>query len=188
MYIDENLHDDTDFLIAVSEVFTNILGNIKYYPYPSIVYKIAFNKYFSPQAAPAPIATAPAARPAPSTKPAPAKAEPQTEKSVPAPEPTSTPTAAPLVADTGSDDLLPKLLSKIEKASLKKSLEDHLIIDGVENGVVHLIVISKMTEMLLKKEAIITDVEKAFSEILGSPHHVDVKFQKKEDYFAAQLG
>jgi hypothetical protein len=45
MYIDQYLTDDTDFLLAVSEVFTEILGTIKYYPYPAIVYKIALNKY-----------------------------------------------------------------------------------------------------------------------------------------------
>lgn len=44
MYIDEHLKEDTTFLIDVSEVFTDILRDIKYYPYPTIVYKIAFNK------------------------------------------------------------------------------------------------------------------------------------------------
>jgi hypothetical protein len=45
MYIDQNLLNDMDFLLAVSDVFTDIIGTIKYYPYPAIVYKIAINKH-----------------------------------------------------------------------------------------------------------------------------------------------
>jgi len=44
MYIDANITKDIDFLIKVSEAFSEILSNIKYYPYPSIVYKIAIHK------------------------------------------------------------------------------------------------------------------------------------------------
>lgn len=41
--------------------------------------------------------------------------------------------------------------------------------------------------MLLNKEPIIKEVEAAFSDILGSPHHIQTTYQKKENYFAAQL-
>lgn len=50
MYIDQYLSSDTDFLLAVSEVFTEIMNSIKYYPYPAIVYKIAINKYLAQSA------------------------------------------------------------------------------------------------------------------------------------------
>lgn len=49
MYIDQHLADDMDFLLRISEVFTEIIGSIKYYPYPAIVYKIAINKFITPQ-------------------------------------------------------------------------------------------------------------------------------------------
>jgi len=35
-----------DYLLKVSERFSEIIGTIKYYPYPAIVYKISFNKLF----------------------------------------------------------------------------------------------------------------------------------------------
>jgi hypothetical protein len=44
MYIDTHIADDTDFLLHISEFFTEILGTIRYYPYPAIVYKIVINK------------------------------------------------------------------------------------------------------------------------------------------------
>jgi len=47
MYIDENLVNDMDFLLDISESFSEIVITIKNYPYPAIVYKIALNKYLS---------------------------------------------------------------------------------------------------------------------------------------------
>jgi len=48
MYIDQYLHDDTDFLLGASEIFTDIIATVKYYPYPAIVYKVAINKFLNP--------------------------------------------------------------------------------------------------------------------------------------------
>ncbi|MBU0627471.1 hypothetical protein KKG31_07070 [Patescibacteria group bacterium] len=48
MHIDQNLDEDTDFLLGASEIFTHIISTIRYYPYPAIVYKIAINKFLTP--------------------------------------------------------------------------------------------------------------------------------------------
>lgn len=45
MYIDQIFLEDINFSSGISETFTEIIGNIKYYPYPTIIYKIAINKY-----------------------------------------------------------------------------------------------------------------------------------------------
>jgi DNA polymerase III gamma/tau subunit len=45
MYIDQNLMHDTDFLLDVSEAFSEIISTVKYYPYPTMVYKVAINKH-----------------------------------------------------------------------------------------------------------------------------------------------
>lgn len=45
MYMDQHFLEDIDFLSQVSEAFTEIISNIRYYPYPTIVYKIAINKH-----------------------------------------------------------------------------------------------------------------------------------------------
>jgi len=47
MYIDQIFLDDINFSTRISETFTDIIGNIRYYPYPAIVYKVALNKHIS---------------------------------------------------------------------------------------------------------------------------------------------
>lgn len=45
MYIDQIFLEDIDFSTKISETFTEIIGNIRYYPYPAIVYKVAIHKH-----------------------------------------------------------------------------------------------------------------------------------------------
>lgn len=45
MYIDQIFLEDIDFSTKISETFTDIIGNIRHYPYPAIVYKVAIHKY-----------------------------------------------------------------------------------------------------------------------------------------------
>ena len=54
MYIDQQFISDIDFYARISEIFSEIIGSIKYYPYPTIVYKIAINKYVNSENAPTP--------------------------------------------------------------------------------------------------------------------------------------
>jgi hypothetical protein len=37
--------EDTDFYLKVSEAFSEILRQIRFYPYPAVLYKLAFNNY-----------------------------------------------------------------------------------------------------------------------------------------------
>ena len=39
------LLEDTDFYLKVSEAFSEILRQIRFYPYPAVLYKLAFNNY-----------------------------------------------------------------------------------------------------------------------------------------------
>lgn len=45
MYIDNIFLQDIEFSTRISETFTNIIGNIKQYPYPTIIYKVALHKH-----------------------------------------------------------------------------------------------------------------------------------------------
>lgn len=45
MYIDQIFLEDINFSTKISETFTDIIGNIRYYPYPAIVYKVAIHKH-----------------------------------------------------------------------------------------------------------------------------------------------
>ncbi|PJA48240.1 MAG: DNA polymerase III, subunit gamma and tau [candidate division SR1 bacterium CG_4_9_14_3_um_filter_40_9] len=167
MYIDQYLSEDTDFLLAVSEIFTEILGTIKYYPYPAIVYKIAINKFLNPSA-PVEIAIP---RPV-QTQAAEAKAETTNTKPV---------------AQAGDSNLLAQLLARVDKPSLQKNLGEHIIIDSVEDDKVHIIVINKLTHTLLEKRENLEYLEKILSEVLNKPITLKVSFEKKEDYFGRKL-
>jgi len=45
MYIDQIFLEDIQFSSKISEVFTDIIWNIRHYPYPTIIYKVAIYKY-----------------------------------------------------------------------------------------------------------------------------------------------
>lgn len=45
MYIDQIFLEDINFSTKISETFTDIIGNIRYYPYPAIIYKVAIHKH-----------------------------------------------------------------------------------------------------------------------------------------------
>lgn len=45
MYIDQTFLEDINFSTKISETFTDIIGNIRHYPYPTIIYKIAIHKH-----------------------------------------------------------------------------------------------------------------------------------------------
>ena len=46
MYIDKNIMSDIDFFISVSEIFSEIIATARHYPYPTMLYKIAINKFY----------------------------------------------------------------------------------------------------------------------------------------------
>jgi hypothetical protein len=37
--------DDVDFYLEVSEAFSEIMRQVRFYPYPGVLYKVAFNRY-----------------------------------------------------------------------------------------------------------------------------------------------
>lgn len=47
MYIDQIFLEDIHFSTQISETFTDIIGNIRYYPYPTIIYKVALHKHLA---------------------------------------------------------------------------------------------------------------------------------------------
>jgi len=51
-YIDKHLMENIDGYLAISQACSDILATIKYYPYPAIVYKIAFNKLLTGEQTP----------------------------------------------------------------------------------------------------------------------------------------
>lgn len=201
MYIDQNLNQDLEFLLKISENFTQILGMIKYYPYPSIVYKIAINKYLNPEISPvethnnvSPWKTkiTPPSTPSTST---PKKPSPQRPTPPSTPKPTPPPTPSPVKQSTtfsgetttDPEAIKEKLVEIIDKPSLKNQFSEHVIIEAIEHWIAKITVINKMTHMILEKEDNTTYIETLLSQVAGSPLKIQCTFVKKEDYFANSL-
>lgn len=186
MYIDQHFLEDIDFLAKVSEAFTEIISNIRYYPYPTIVYKIAINKHIDEMNTISHSGTKEKAavylgKPGPESKspsvPQPVSQSPQEVKSEPIHENT-----------TNNDQLLHDVLDHLEDGSFKDNLKDQIIIDEVNENKIRIIAINKISEMMLKKPEHITQIQKAFSQVLDKDVVIDVKFENKENYFARKLG
>jgi hypothetical protein len=47
MYLDNNLFENTDLYLKISEQFGEILAGIRNYPYPALIYKIVLHKYIN---------------------------------------------------------------------------------------------------------------------------------------------
>lgn len=187
-YIDQRFLLDIDFLANVCEAFTEIISTIRYYPYPTIVYKVAINKHLNlmnsepvvPQ-----IAT-PTKNPIESSL---IREVPNAGEVVGLPASTKNPKSEEIhESTTDTDTLLKNVLDKLEPGSFRDNLHNQIIIDEVGETKVKIIAINKISEMGLKKPENITHIQKIFSEILGRDVSIEVKFENKENYFARKLG
>lgn len=203
-YIDKHLMENIDGYLAISQSCSEILSTIRYYPYPAIVYKIAFNKLLvGPQTEQAQPAMKQPENRVKEIKEIEIKPEPvqindtpkqveQQEASMPtndnAVQEESTPTPTEKSNNTNNyDDVKNQLLAKIDKQSLKDNLTDNIYIQSFENNTVNMITISSMGNMLLQKQDTIQYLEKLLAEIYGNPVALSVKFIKKEDFLQSMM-
>ena len=178
-YIDQRFLLDIDFLANICEAFSEIISSIKYYPYPTIVYKIAINKHLNlmnsePITQPVVVSTSKMERPTPNAIPTPPVEEKKSEQIH--------------ESTTDTDTLLKNVLDKLEPGSFRDNLHNQIIIDEVGESKIKIIAINKISEMGLKKPENITHIQKIFSEILWRDVFIEVKFENKENYFARKLG
>lgn len=150
-YIDKHLMENIDGYLAISQSCSEILSTIRYYPYPAIVYKIAFNKLLNPaqkndsiekkveqKATPIDI---PRVKPqdTPTKKDTiPEKKQEEEIKNVTLAQDTPQKEATTQQeADTAHDttdlaQLKDKLINAIDKLSLKSNLADNIIIESID--------------------------------------------------------
>jgi len=151
LYIDQNFNDDITWFLPIAKKFSQILSMMKYYPYPTIVYKIILTDTNIES----------------------------NETQVSKPTETKNPTV--------QNELLQKVFWKVNKDSLKKNLEQHVILEKIEWNQVSLIVINKMTEMLVQKPENINEIEQIFSTELWMPVQIKIEFKNKEKYLTEIL-
>lgn len=177
IYIDHNLESDIDFLLKVSESFSEIISSIKYYPYPAIVYKIVFNKHLAWK-----------------IQDTSWKIQGEEENKWVVNESVvvdlikvKSPKEEINNSDQDIDSIRNWVLEKIEKISLKQNLKWNFIIEWINWNIVEAIIINKMTKILLDNDENKRMLEDAFAAILWVQTKINIKFESKEDYFARKM-
>lgn len=197
IYIDHNLESDIDFLLKVSESFSEIISSIKYYPYPAIVYKIVFNKHLSGKIKDESLKINDKwwMMNDESEK---QNIEEKENKWV-VNENVSVEVVkvkAPNIetiekdknnSDQDLDNIRNWVLEKIEKISLKQNLRWNFIIEWINWNIVEAVIINKITKILLDNDENKRMLEGAFADILWVQTKMNIKFESKEDYFARKM-
>ncbi|MFZ2911965.1 MAG: DNA polymerase III subunit gamma/tau [Candidatus Absconditicoccaceae bacterium] len=196
IYIDHNLTNDMDFLLSVSEGFSEIISTIRYYPYPVIVYKIAFNKYLGnnnidktskTKITDKKIDTAIVIEKESSSVVNESMIVDVIKVEAPSTRSDVVTTAQEKQDNQNRDDIWNNVLSKINKISLQQNLRGNFIIEDIKDNTVNAIIINKMTKILLDGDENKKLIETAFANVLGSKIRIDIKFENKESYFARKL-
>ncbi|HRX63659.1 MAG TPA: DNA polymerase III subunit gamma/tau [Candidatus Absconditabacterales bacterium] len=169
MYIDQHMGEDTDFLLGVGESFGEIISSIKYYPYPTMIYKIVLNKFVNKNNGGG-------------LK----KNEEASEKEEESDAAQNNETETEQIEQV-DQNLIGKIADKIESKTLKDHLQNHTMIKNIGDHEINLIVINKVAEILLSKEENKKMIEEILFNIVGKKLVPNIQFQSKEDYFASQL-
>ena len=168
-YIDAHIMDDTDFYLKVSETFSEIMRQVRFYPYPAVLYKIAFNKFLNGDGEVAPVKV---------EKKVEKKAEPKTEMKKEIEEKKVEETA-----EKKSDwDLWERVISQIQSSTTRQVFKDHMTIDKVTDTEVSLIHDNNMiAKTMLEKEH--KEIEALLEKELGKKVTLNVQWMTKEEYF-----
>ena len=177
-YIDAHIMDDVDFYLKVSETFSEIMRQVRFYPYPAVLYKIAFNKFLNGDELMSSWTKVKDLKW--NAKDSSAKAsEWQTwweilknqEKKI---EET---------AEKKSDwDLWERVISQIQSSTTRQVFKDHMTIDKVSDNEVSLIHDNNMiAKTMLEKER--KEIEALLEKELSKKVTLNVQWMTKEEYF-----
>ena len=176
-YIDSHIMDDTDFYLKVSETFSEIMRQVRFYPYPAVLYKIAFNKYLNGdnEVVPAKV-----------EKKVEKKAEPKAEKKEEVkPEKAETPKVEEKKTESNNEnnwDLWERVISQIQSSTTRQVFKDHMTIDKVSDSEVSLIHDNNMiAKTMLEKER--KEIETLLEKELGKKVTLNIQWMTKEEYF-----
>ena len=184
-YIDAHIMDDVDFYLKVSETFSEIMRQIRFYPYPAVLYKIAFNKFLNGDGEAVPVK-------------AEKKVEKKAEQISPSPslsrgEKDHTDNENSSLTKEGdhevvedlpkSDwDLWERVISQIQSSTTRQVFKDHMTIDKVTDTEVSLIHDNNMiAKTMLEKEH--KEIEALLEKELGKKVTLNVQWMTKEEYF-----
>ena len=176
-YIDAHIMDDTDFYLKVSETFSEIMRQVRFYPYPSVLYKIAFNKYLNGDELMSSWTKVKDLKW--NTQDSSAKAsEWQTWWEILKNQEKKEETA-----EKKPDwDLWERVISQIQSSTTRQVFKDHMTIDKVTDNEVSLIHDNNMiAKTMLEKEH--KNIEDLLEKELGKKLPLNVQWMSKEEYF-----
>ena len=164
-YIDAHIMEDVDFYLKTSEAFSEILRQIRFYPYPAVLYKLAFNKYLEWGEVVSKSNTK--------------KIEPKKEKKTEAKEENETIKKENMHIDW---DLWDKVIKQIPSTTTRQILKDNMTIDKVTDSEVVLIHDNSMIAktMFDKEHKWIEDI---LEKELWKRVTLSVEWMSKEEYF-----
>ncbi len=167
-YIDAHIMDDTDFYLKVSETFSEIMRQVRFYPYPAVLYKIAFNKFLWEGWEVVPVKT---------EKKVEKKTEQKTEKKA------ETEEKKEEITENKPDwDLWERIISQLQSSTTRQVFKDHMTIDKVTDNEVSLIHDNNMiAKTMLEKEH--KEIETLLEKELGKKVTLNVQWMSKEEYF-----
>ena len=184
-YIDVHIMDDTDFYLKVSETFSEIMRQVRFYPYPAVLYKIAFNKFLWEGWEVVSVKTE-------------KKVEKKSEQISPSPslsrgEKGHTDKESSSLIKEGDHevvedlkkpdwDLWERVISQIQSSTTRQVFKDHMTIDKVTDNEVSLIHDNNMiAKTMLEKEH--KEIEALLEKELGKKVTLNVQWMTKEEYF-----
>ncbi len=173
-YIDAHIMDDTDFYLKVSETFSEIMRQVRFYPYPAVLYKIAFNKFLWEGWEVVPVKT---------EKKVEKEAEPKIEKKEEIEEKEAEEKKVEETVEKKSDwDLWERVISQIQSSTTRQVFKDHMTIDKVTDNEVSLIHDNNMiAKTMLEKEH--KEIEALLEKELGKKVTLNIQWMTKEEYF-----
>lgn len=184
-YIDAHIMDDVDFYLKVSETFSEIMRQVRFYPYPAVLYKIAFNKFLNGNGEVAPV-----------------KVEKKVEKKVEQISPNlslsrgekdhTDKESSSLIKKRDHEvvedlkksdwDLWERVISQIQSSTTRQIFKDHMTIDKVSDNEVSLIHDNNMiAKTMLEKEH--KEIEALLEKELGKKVTLNIQWMSKEEYF-----
>ncbi len=184
-YIDAHILDDTDFYLAISEAFWEIMRQVRFYPYPAVLYKLAFNKFLNGDENTSLIKGG-----GEHGEPVGLKSKKKEESSVVEKKPEAEEKNPP-VADAPSPlpkgdhvdwDLWERVINQIQSSTTRQVFKDHITIDKVTDNEVSLIHDNNMiAKTMLEKEH--KEIEALLEKELGKKVTLNIQWMTKEEYF-----
>ena len=172
-YIDSHIADDIDFYLKVSEAFSEIIRQVRFYPYPAVLYKIAFNKFLNENIEVIHVKT---------EKKIEKKTDPKTEKKKEIEEKKEEKKIGETRENKSDWDLWERVINQIQSSTTRQVFKDHITIDKVTDNEVSLIHDNNMiAKTMLEKEH--KEIEALLEKELGKKVTLNIQWMTKEEYF-----